>query len=83
MCHFERSATCQIHSPRGLPSAGELGRNACGRVVANFDDRMPHKISAGRMGRDGLPVSTGTVHNVLARMGRNLGVPAEEVVAIL
>ena len=35
----------------GLPSAGELGRNACGRVVTNFDDHMPHRMNARRMGR--------------------------------
>ena len=56
----------------GLPSAGELGRNACGRVVSNFDDRLTHRMNARRMGRDGLAVSVGTVSNVLARTGRNM-----------
>ena len=37
----------------GLPSAGDLGRNACGRAVINFDDRMPHRTNARRMGRGG------------------------------
>ena len=56
----------------GLPSSGELGCNASGRVVVNFDDRMPHRMNARRMGRDGLAVSVGTVNNVLARAGRNM-----------
>ena len=72
MCHFERSATFRTHSPRGLPSAGELGRNACGRAVINFDDRLTHRTNARRMGRDGLTVSVGTVSNALAGAGRNM-----------
>ena len=67
----------------GLPSAGELGRNACGRVVANFDDHMPHRMNARRMGRDGLTVSVGTVSNVLARAGRNMKPVVEAMILVM
>ncbi len=49
----------------GLPDEGNPGRNACASIVGNFADRMPHRMNAGRMGRDGLPVSVGTVHGCM------------------
>ena len=67
----------------GLPGSCNLGTDARVCIADNFACRMPHRMSADRMGRDGLPVSTGTVNNVLARMGRNLGVPVRDVVLAL
>ena len=75
--------SCGMEPETGLPDEGNLGRNACASIVGNFVDRMPHRMNAGRMGRDGLPVSVGTVHNVLARMGRNLGATVGQVAALL
>lgn len=67
----------------GLPGAGLLGSNAVGRIAANFIDRMPHRMNARRMKGAGLPVSVGTINNVLARLGRNLSGQAAALVAVL
>ena len=51
--------------------------------MINFDDHMLHRMNARRMGRDGLPVSVGTVNNVLARTGRNMKPVVEAMIPVM
>ena len=67
----------------GLPERGMLGPRASAEIVGNFLDRMPHRMNARRMARAGLPVSAGTVHNVLSRVGRNLEAHVASILAVL
>ena len=62
-----------------LPRGGSYGRNVVATVVHNFLDRLPGRLNADSMGRHGIAVSTGTIHNILSGTGSSLGEPALEV----
>lgn len=66
-----------------LPDKGALGRRASAEIVGNFIERLPHRLNAARMARVGLPVSTGTVHNVLTRVGSNMNGKVAAILAVL
>ena len=79
-------ADCGAHGmmpDTDLPDKGALGRRASAEIVGNFIERLPHRLNAARMARIGLPVSTGTVHNVLARVGSNMESKVAAVLAVL
>ena len=58
-----------------LPKRGSYGRNVVATVVHNFLDRLPGRLNAASMGRHGIAVSTGAIHNVLSRTGLSLTDP--------
>ena len=62
-----------------LPKEGSYGRNVVGTVVHNFLDLLPGRLNAASMGRHGIDMSTGAIHNVLSRSGLSLGAPTLEV----
>ena len=69
----------KIKSETDLPKGGTYGRNVVGTVVHNLLDRLPGRLNAASMGRHGIGMSTGAIHNVLSRTGLFLGEPALEV----
>ena len=77
-----RCSSCGMDGidPRAdLPKGGSYGRNVVGTVVHNFLDRLPGRLNAASMGRHGIEMSTGAIHNVLFRTGLSLGEPSLEV----
>ena len=62
-----------------LPKGGSYGKNVVTTVVHNFLDRLPGRLNAASMGRHGIVMSAGAIHNVLSRAGSSLGEPAPEV----
>ena len=65
-----RQATVQerpeiVHIPR----SGTYSLNVLAAVLFNFMDRLPHRLNVASMGRIGLRISVGTVHNILYRIG--------------
>ena len=59
-----------------LPRGGSYGRNVVATVVHNFLDRLTGRLNAASMGRHGIAMSTGTIHNILSGTGSSLGEPA-------
>ena len=46
-----------------------------GTVIHNFLGRLPGRLNAASMGRHGIDMSTGAIHNVLSGTGLSLGGP--------
>ena len=42
-------------------------------------DRLPNRLNVASMGRIGLKISTGTVHNILYRIGTDLDPPSRQI----
>ena len=59
-----------------IPSQGRYGRNLVTEAVNNFACRMPHRMNAAEIARYGIPMSAGTIHNILSRTGKNMGTKA-------
>ena len=57
-----------VHTPR----SGTYGLNILAAILFNFMDRLPHRLNVASMGRIGLRISVGTVHNILYRIGMGL-----------
>ncbi len=48
-----------------IPKRGSYGKNVMMTVVHNFLNRLPVKRNADSMGRHGITMSTGTIHNIV------------------
>ena len=75
-----RQATVQerpeiVHIPR----SGTYGLNVLAAILFNFMDRLSHRLNVASMGRIGLRISVGTVHNILYRIGTGLDPPSREI----
>ena len=75
-----RQATVQgrpeiVHIPR----SGTYGLNVLAAILFNFMDKLPHRLNVASMGRIGLRISVGTVHNILYRIGMGLDLPSREI----
>ena len=68
-----------IEPKSDMPKRGSYGRNVVATVVHNFLDRLTGRLNAASMGRHGIAMSTGTIHNILSGTGSSLGEPALEV----
>ena len=64
-----------VHRPR----SGTYGLNVIAAILFNFMDRLPHRLNVAAMGRIGLRMSVGTVHNILYRIGMGLDPPGREI----
>ncbi len=62
-----------------IPRRGSYGENVMMTVVHNFLDRFPNKRNADSMGRHGITMSTGTIHNVVSGTRYCLEKPASEI----
>ena len=79
-----RQATVQerpeiVHIPR----SGTCGLNVLAALLFNFMDRLPHRLNVASMGRIGLRISVGTVHNILYRIGMGLNPPSREILELI
>ena len=83
--HYKITCGCgecgldKIKTETDLPKEGSYGKNVVCTVVNNFLDRLPGRLNAASMGRHGIDMSTGAIHNVLFRTGMSLGEPSREV----
>ena len=62
-----------------MPRSGTYGLNILAAILFNFMDRLPHRLNVASMGRIGLRISVGTVHNILYRIGMGLEPSSREI----
>ena len=62
-----------------IPRSGTYGLNVLAAILFNFMDRLPNRLNVASMGRIGLRISTGTVHNILYRIGTDLDPPSRQI----
>ena len=62
-----------------IPRSGTYGLNILAAILFNFMDRLPHRLNVASMGRIGLRISVGTVHNILYRIGMGLEPSSREI----
>ena len=65
-----------------IPRSGTYGLNVLAAILFNFMDRLPHRLNVASMGRIGLRISVGTVHNILYRIGMGLNQPSREILEL-
>ena len=65
-----------------IPRSGTYGLNVLAAILFNFMDRLPHRLNVASMGRIGLRISIGTVHNILYRIGMGLNQPSREILEL-
>ena len=82
--------TCRCHRcPKdiepetGLPDTGSYDSSIIAEVADGYACRMPFRMIADWMSRHGIPLSTGTAHNIMRRLGEYLGTPAAYIAAMI
>ena len=73
----------EIKPETGLPREGQYGPNAVGKVVKNYISRLPARVSADSLVQEGIPISSGTVHNITKRAGSALDRAAKDIIRTL
>ena len=66
-----------------LPKRGNYGMNVILKIVENFLQRMPHRMSARSLRRHLTRMSHGTVHNILCMTGTNLDAPVRQILDLI
>ena len=74
-----RDAVQERRSVVHIPRSGTCGLNVLAAILFNFMDRLPNRLNVASMGRIGLRISTGTVHNILYRIGTDLDPPSRQI----
>ena len=75
----QRDAVQGRRSVVHIPRSGTYGLNVLAAILFNFMDRLPNRLNVASMGRIGLRISTGTVHNILYRIGTDLDPPSRQI----
>ena len=75
----ERAAVQERRSVVHIPRFGTYGLNVLAAILFNFMDRLPNRLNVASMGRIGLRISAGTVHNILYRTGMDLDPPSRQI----
>ena len=76
---MQRDAVQGRRSVVHIPRFGTYGLNVLVAILFNFMDRLPNRLNVASMGRIGLRISTGTVHNILYRIGTDLDPPSRQI----
>ena len=72
-----------IKPETGLPDKGSYDSSIIAEVADGYACRMPFRMIADWMTRHGIPLSTGTAHNIMRRLGASLGAPAAAIAAMI
>ena len=72
-----------IEPETGLPNNGSYDSSITTEVADDYACRMPFRMIADRMTRHGITLSSGTVHNIMRRLGASLGNPAVDIAAAI
>ena len=75
----QRDAVQGRRSVVHIPRSGTYGLNVLAAILFNFMDRLPNGLNVASMGRIGLRIFTGTVHNILYRIGTDLDPPSRQI----
>ena len=81
-----RCRTCGrdgIESETALPNNGSYDSSITTEAADGYACRMPFRMIADRMRRHGITLSSGTVHNIMRRLGISLGTPAADIAAAI
>ena len=82
-CRCDSCGLEEIRPETGLPSSGSYDSSITVEVADNYACRMPFRMIADRMTRHGIPLSSGTAHNIMRRLGASLGAPAADIVTAI
>ena len=66
-----------------LPNNGSYDSSITTEVADDYACRMPFRMIADHMTRHGITLSSGTVHNIMRRLGTPLGTPATDIAAAI
>ena len=72
-----------IEPETGLPDTGSYDSSIIAEVADGYACRMPFRMIADWMSRHGIPLSLGTAHNIMRRLGESLGTPAAYIAAMI
>ena len=72
-----------IEPETGLPKEGEYGVNVIKKAVKNHISRLPTRVNADNLTQEGIPISSGTVHNITKRAGSALDGAAKDIIRML
>ena len=72
-----------IEPETGLPDKGSYDSSIIAEVADGYACRMPFRMIADWMSRHGIPLSLGTAHNIMRRLGESLGTPAAYIAAMI
>ena len=75
----QQDAVQERRSVVHIPRSGTYGLNVLAAILFNFMDRLPNRLNVASTGRIGLRISTGTVHNILYRIGMDLDPPSRQI----
>ena len=87
-CHAINTCSCScgqegIKPKTGLPDKGSYDSSIMIEVADDYAYRMPFRMIADRMTRHGIPLFSGTAHNIMRRRGMPSDTPAEAIVAVI
>ena len=82
-CRCDSCGLEEIRPETGLPDSGSYDLNITAEVADDYACRMPFRMIADRMTRHGIPLSSGTAHNIMRRLGTSLGTPVAAIVAAI
>ena len=75
----QQDAVQERRSVVHIPRSGTYGLNVLAAILFNFMDRLPNRLNVASTDRIGLRISTGTVHNILYRIGMDLDPPSRQI----
>ncbi len=78
-CTCNQCGKAGIQGDACLPGYGNYGHNIISEIVTNHMDRMPCRLNAQRITNMGVPISTGTIHNIVRYVGTNLENPSMRI----
>ena len=82
-CRCDSCGLEGIEPETGLPRSGSYDPGITAEVAENYACRMPFRMIADRMTREGIPLSSGTAHNIMRRLGTSLKAPTAAIVAAI
>ena len=72
-----------IEQEADLPNNGSYDSSIATEVADDYACRMPFRMIADRMTRHGISLSSGTVHNIMRRLGASLRTPTADIAAAI
>ena len=82
-CRCDACGLEGIEPETGLPRSGSYDLSIAAEVAENYACRMPFRMIADRMARHGIPLSSGTAHNIMRRLGESLTAPTAAIIAAI
>ena len=82
-CRCDSCGMEGIRPETGLPRSGSYDPGITSEVAENHACRMPCRMIADRITREGIPLSSGTAHNIMRGLGASLKAPTAAIAAAI